>query len=142
MEEPLPLEEAEIALRRHRAKDHLQREPVCEPTGEQTEERHDPHGVRRGPGGRLHAADDESEVEPGSRDEAKLILAGLADGEQVIVEPSPDVVDGRRVEEGRLRELEVLSLVSVADRWTATISTANVASACGASDFELRHSGF
>jgi hypothetical protein len=44
----------------------------------------------------------------------------------------------RRIDEGRHRELEVLSLVSVADRWAATVSTADVAAACGGSDFELR----
>ncbi len=44
----------------------------------------------------------------------------------------------RCVDEGRLRELEVLSLVSVADRWAAMIATADVTRACDVTDFELR----
>ena len=45
----------------------------------------------------------------------------------------------RRVADQRRRlELEVLSLVSVADRWTVSISTGDLAPACGVTDFELR----
>lgn len=54
-----------------------------------------------------------------------------------------DVIDEqirRRVDERRHRELEVLSLVSVADRWSATLSAAAVATACGATVFQLRES--
>ena len=44
----------------------------------------------------------------------------------------------RRVVESRYRELEVLSLVTTADRWSASLSTAEVMSHCKASDWELR----
>ena len=44
----------------------------------------------------------------------------------------------RRIREGRDHELEVLALASVADRWSATISTADVAAMCGLTDLELR----
>lgn len=44
----------------------------------------------------------------------------------------------RRIDEGRRDELDVLSLVSVADRWAATLPSADVAAACGASPLELR----
>ena len=52
-----------------------------------------------------------------------------------------DVIDDqirRRIRENRDEELEVLALVSVADRWSATVSTADVAQACGLSDHDLR----
>ncbi len=52
-----------------------------------------------------------------------------------------DVIDDqvrRRIRENRDQELKVLALVSVADRWSATVSTANVARACGLSDHDLR----
>ena len=52
-----------------------------------------------------------------------------------------DVIDDqvtRRVVEERHRELEVLALVSAADSWSAAVSTADIARACGLSDFELR----
>ena len=44
----------------------------------------------------------------------------------------------RRVTEERYSELEVLALASTADRWSAAISTTDVAQTCGLSDFELR----
>lgn len=44
----------------------------------------------------------------------------------------------RRVAEERYSELEVLALASTADRWSATVSTTDVAQVCGLSDFELR----
>lgn len=44
----------------------------------------------------------------------------------------------RRIDEGRSDELDVLSLVAVADRWAATLPSADVAAACGATTFELR----
>lgn len=52
-----------------------------------------------------------------------------------------DVIDDQirqRVRENRDHELEVLALVSVVDRWSATVSTADVATACGLSDHDLR----
>ena len=52
-----------------------------------------------------------------------------------------DVIDdqvSRRIEEQRHSELEVLALVAAADRWSAAVSTADIAQACGLSDFELR----
>ena len=52
-----------------------------------------------------------------------------------------DVIDGqirRRIQEGRHHELEVLALASVANRWSAAVSTSDVARASGLSDFELR----
>ena len=44
----------------------------------------------------------------------------------------------RRITEERYLELEVLRLVSVADRWTVSIRTRDLAAACGVTDFELR----
>ena len=44
----------------------------------------------------------------------------------------------RIADERRHLELEVLSLVSVADRWTVSIRTRDLAAACGVTDFELR----
>lgn len=44
----------------------------------------------------------------------------------------------RRIQEGRHHELEVLALASVADRWSATLSTEDVARACEMSDAALR----
>ena len=44
----------------------------------------------------------------------------------------------RRIREGRHHELEVLALASVADRWSATLSTEDVARACEMSDAALR----
>ncbi|WP_428116601.1 hypothetical protein [Candidatus Poriferisodalis sp.] len=44
----------------------------------------------------------------------------------------------RRIAEHRHLELDVLSLVSVADRWSAAISTNDVVAACGATVFEVR----
>lgn len=44
----------------------------------------------------------------------------------------------RRIAEERYLELEVLRLVSVADRWTVSIRTQDLAAACGVTDFELR----
>ncbi|MBK5222034.1 MAG: hypothetical protein JJE52_03985 [Acidimicrobiia bacterium] len=44
----------------------------------------------------------------------------------------------RRIEEGRWDELDVLSLVSVADMWAATLPSADVAAACGATRLALR----
>ena len=44
----------------------------------------------------------------------------------------------RRIREGRYDELEVLALASVADRWSATLSTEGVARACEMSDATLR----
>lgn len=44
----------------------------------------------------------------------------------------------RRISEKRHNELEVLALVSVADRWSANVSTADVAQTCELSDYELR----
>ncbi len=45
----------------------------------------------------------------------------------------------RRIADKRRHlELEVLSLVSVADRWTVSISTPDLAAACAVTDFELR----
>ena len=52
-----------------------------------------------------------------------------------------DVIDDqirRRIRENRDTELDVLALVSVADRWSATVSTADVAQACGLSGHDLR----
>ena len=52
-----------------------------------------------------------------------------------------DVIDDqirRRIRENRDKELDVLALVSVADRWSATVSTADVAQACGLSGHDLR----
>ena len=52
-----------------------------------------------------------------------------------------DVIDDqitRRIREGRHHELEVLALASVADRWSATVSTEDVARACELSDAALR----
>jgi hypothetical protein len=46
----------------------------------------------------------------------------------------------RRISERRHDELEVLSLVSVADRWTAALDTGQLAAACSVSDFEMRAS--
>ncbi|MDE0375985.1 MAG: hypothetical protein OXK16_08500 [bacterium] len=43
-----------------------------------------------------------------------------------------------RIAEDRRLELEVLSLVAVADRWTVSISTSGLAAVCGVGDFELR----
>lgn len=44
----------------------------------------------------------------------------------------------RRLDEGRLDEVDVLSLVSVADRWAASLASDKVAAACGSSALELR----
>ncbi|HMS72895.1 MAG TPA: hypothetical protein PKB03_07640, partial [Baekduia sp.] len=44
----------------------------------------------------------------------------------------------RRVAEGRLDEVDVLSLVSVADRWAASLPSDKVAGACGSSALGLR----
>ena len=44
----------------------------------------------------------------------------------------------RRIAEERYLELEVLSLISVADRWTVFIRTQDLADACGVADLELR----
>ena len=44
----------------------------------------------------------------------------------------------RRVTEQRYSELEVLALASTADRWSAAVSTTDVAQTCGLSEFELR----
>ena len=44
----------------------------------------------------------------------------------------------RRIRENRNRELEVLRLVSVADRWSASLSTADVVSACRTTNWEMR----
>ena len=44
----------------------------------------------------------------------------------------------RRISEDRHSELEVLALVSVIDRWSATVSTADVTRVLGLSDFALR----
>ncbi len=44
----------------------------------------------------------------------------------------------RRVAEERHCELEVLALASTADRWSAAVSTADVARTCGLSNIELR----
>ena len=44
----------------------------------------------------------------------------------------------RRIAGERYLELEVLSLISVADRWTVSIRTQDLADACGVTDFELR----
>ena len=52
-----------------------------------------------------------------------------------------DVIDdqiSQRVAEERHSELEVLALVSTADRWSATVSTADITQACDLADFELR----
>lgn len=43
----------------------------------------------------------------------------------------------RRIIEERYLELEMLSLVSVADRWTVSIRTQDLAAACGVTDFEI-----
>lgn len=43
-----------------------------------------------------------------------------------------------RVDQGRRRELELLSLVSVADCWSATIPASGAAEACKATEFQLR----
>ena len=48
-----------------------------------------------------------------------------------------DQVD-RRIDEGRLDEVDVLSLVAVADQWGAALPAAEVGVACGASALELR----
>ncbi|MDE0267986.1 MAG: hypothetical protein OXI96_02975 [Acidimicrobiaceae bacterium] len=44
----------------------------------------------------------------------------------------------RRITEERWLELEIANLVSVADRWTATLSTSDLVSACGVREFEIR----
>ena len=44
----------------------------------------------------------------------------------------------RRIVENRRLELKVLSLIAVADRWTASIATSDLAAACEVGDFELR----
>lgn len=44
----------------------------------------------------------------------------------------------RRLDEGRLDEIDVLSLVSTADRWAASLPSDKVAAACGSSALELR----
>ena len=52
-----------------------------------------------------------------------------------------DVIDDQirqRITEERHSELEVLALVAAADRWSATVSTADIAPACDLGDFELR----
>ena len=52
-----------------------------------------------------------------------------------------DVIEAqvrRRIAEGRHDELDALALVSVADRWSARLSTSALAAACGLTDFELR----
>ena len=52
-----------------------------------------------------------------------------------------DVIDdqiSRRVAEERHSELEVLALVSTADRWSAIVSTAEITQACDLADLELR----
>ena len=43
-----------------------------------------------------------------------------------------------RIQQERSRELDVLTLAATADRWSAEISTADTARACGMSDFDLR----
>ncbi|MXY10001.1 MAG: hypothetical protein F4Z00_11020 [Acidimicrobiaceae bacterium] len=43
-----------------------------------------------------------------------------------------------RIQQERSRELEVLTLAATADRWSAEISTVDMARACGMSDFDLR----
>jgi len=52
-----------------------------------------------------------------------------------------DLIDDqirRRIRENRDKELDVLALVSVADRWSATVSTERLAQACGLSCHDLR----
>ena len=52
-----------------------------------------------------------------------------------------EVIDdqiGRRILEGRRVELDVLALVSTADRWSAGLAAADVAKACAISEPELR----
>ena len=52
-----------------------------------------------------------------------------------------DVIDEqvrRRIDEERHDELDVLALTSVADRWSARLSTGALAEACGLADFQLR----
>ena len=44
----------------------------------------------------------------------------------------------RRLDEERDQELELLRLVSVAHRWSATLSTSDVKAACGMSDWDLQ----
>ncbi len=44
----------------------------------------------------------------------------------------------RRIDEERHDELDVLALTSVADRWSARLSTGALAEACGLADFQLR----
>ena len=44
----------------------------------------------------------------------------------------------RRIHEGRLDEVDVLSLAAVADQWGASLPSADVAVACGTSPLELR----
>lgn len=44
----------------------------------------------------------------------------------------------RRLDESRLDEIDVLSLVSVADRWAASLPSDKVAAACGSTSLELR----
>ena len=52
-----------------------------------------------------------------------------------------DVIDdqvARRVAEGRTLEIDVLALASTVDRWSASITTAELATACGLPEGELR----